>query len=563
MNFRIRRPTMYGALAFALVAAACSDDNGGTGPTPTPTAPTTVTATAAGQTVTVTFAGATNATGFEVQRAAGATGGTFATVGTPAASPYTDANVAAGTYRYRVAATRGADKSAYTESAAVTVTAVNTGPGARTITQDITSNQTWHSDTVYTLSGFIHVANGATLTIEPGTRIIGDFNTLGSSLLVLRGAKLIAKGTAAAPIVFTSSQAVGSRQAGDWGGLIIVGNASINRTGDPQIEGTGTTTGTTSGTNYPVTYGNGTNDADNSGELSYVRVEFAGYGPQPNQELNSFTFAAVGSGTKADHLQALYGLDDNYEWFGGGFDMKYLVSYESGDDHFDMSEGFRGRIQYAIAYQSVRVTPRPGAGNVSGDPQGIENDGCDGAGCVRTNTPHNIPLFANFTLVGTGPGVITGSSGGIGMLLRRGTGGYYINGVVARWPLAAISLRDAETQQRIDAGDLIISNMVLADNGTAFETGTGRLTYTTNGQVFTNVTGTAASLFQTLPTTPTNAASFDWTPVPGSAATTDASVQLGAVGAKGAGFLENVLYRGAAAPNGPDWWAGWTNYARN
>jgi hypothetical protein len=173
--------------------------------------------------------------------------------------------------------------------------------------------------------------------------IQGDFNTLGSSLFIMRGAKIQAVGTAEAPIVFTSSRPAGQRQPGDWGGLVIVGNGLINRTGDIEIEGTGTvTTGTPSGQNYRVLYSGGTANDDDSGELRYVRVEYAGFAPSLNNELNSFTFGAVGSRTKLSYLQSLAGLDDSFEWFGGAVDADHLVSYESGDDHYDMSRGTRG-----------------------------------------------------------------------------------------------------------------------------------------------------------------------------------------------------------------------------
>src|SRR5687768_2962300 len=151
-------------------------------------------------------------------------------------------------------------------------------PGNATITTDITTNRTFYADTTYTLSGFIKVANGATLTIQAGTKIIGDFDVPGSSLFVLRGSKISAIGTAEDPIVFTSERTSG-RQAGDWGGLIILGNGILNR-GDPTIlEGTGT------GTNNPqLNYAGGTNNADDSGELRYVRVEFAGFATGQDQE---------------------------------------------------------------------------------------------------------------------------------------------------------------------------------------------------------------------------------------------------------------------------------------
>ena len=431
--------------------------------------------------------------------------------------------------------------------------------GAAVITADITANRTLYADTVYTLRGFIHVTNGATLTIEPGTRIEGDYETLGSSLFVMRGAKIMACGTAAAPIVFTSSRPAGERQPGDWGGLIIVGNARLNR-GDPTIiEGTGTTA-----SNPPVNYGGGTNDSDNSGELCYVRVEFAGYATAADQELNSFTFAAVGSGTKFEYLQAMSGLDDNFEWFGGTVDSKYLVSYESGDDHFDASEGYRGRVQFMIAYQSKVLIPRTGAGNVSSDPQGFENDGCAGANCAngQTSEPYTMPLWANFTLVGTGPGFVDATSGGYGMVLRRGTGGYYMNGVVARFPKAALSVRDAATTTRVAAGDLIVANILAAENGALLHS--GQQPYDTAANNVRSVTNSAASLFNLLPTDPNSGAQFDWQPPAASPAASGGLATFpAAVAARAGTFITPTTYRGAAAPGGTKWWAGWTTYADN
>jgi hypothetical protein len=190
------------------------------------------------------------------------------------------------TYQYRVFAVQGS-RTSDASSVFTAATQVAGSGGTVDVTQDITANTTWTNDKTYTLKGFIHVGNGATLTIQPGTKIMGDFNTLGSSLFILRGAKINAVGTADAPIVFTSSRAVGQRQPGDWGGLIIIGNARINRSGTVQVEGTGTVTGSTSGTNYPVNYSGGSADDDNSGTLSYVRVEFAGFVPRPHLNVSS------------------------------------------------------------------------------------------------------------------------------------------------------------------------------------------------------------------------------------------------------------------------------------
>jgi hypothetical protein len=435
-------------------------------------------------------------------------------------------------------------------------------PGDATITADITSNRIFHAETTYTLSGFIKVANGATLTIEPGTKIVGDYDVPGSSLFVLRGAKISAIGTAERPIVFTSEKSSG-RQAGDWGGLVIVGNGVVNRADPTILEGTGT-----SANNPQVNYAGGTNNADDSGELRYVRVEFAGYATAADQELNSFTFAAVGSGTRLSYLQSLYGLDDAFEWFGGAVDAKYLVSYEAGDDHFDASEGYTGRNQFLIAYQSIRPEARAAAGTPSSDPQGIENDGCNGANCLngQNSNPRTDAMFANFTLVGTGPGVVDATSGGVGMMLRRGTAGYYVNGIVARWPRAAISLRDQTTLDRATDGTLLIRNVFLADNGSVFQAASGStvqgtVNATTSAIEVAAVGTTAASIFTALPVTP---GELDWSLASAAAARTGGTGAFtGALATKGGTVVTGTTFRGAADPTGPKWWAGWTSYARN
>lgn len=452
--------------------------------------------------------------------------------------------------------------------------------GAADIAQDITTNRTFHAETTYTLKGFIHVTNRATLTIEPGTKILGDYATLGSSLWIMRGAKISAVGTADKPIVFTSSQPVGSRKPGDWGGLLIIGNAIDNRAGSIEVEGSGTEPSGGSGHNYSVVYSGGTNAADNSGELKYVRVEFAGYAPSPDNELNSFTFAAVGSGTKISYLQAMAGLDDSYEWFGGSVDGDHLVSYESGDDHFDQSESYNGRLQYLIAFQSTQLTQRTGAGNPSSDPQGIEQDGCNGTGCTNgfSQQPYTIPLIANFTLVGTGTTATSGPNGGIGIMLRRGTGGYYVNGIVARWPRAGVSLRDTATYNRAGAtgiqdlatADLAVKNVLFAETPTVFQGANGANVQNAldlTGNALVQSSATTASLFTSFPATVdanTTAASFDWTPASGSPAASGGMTAFsGKLATKATGTsITGTSYVGAAAPGGAKWWSGWTTYVQ-
>ncbi len=436
--------------------------------------------------------------------------------------------------------------------------------GDAVITTNIVANRTFYAETTYTISGFIQVTSNAILTIQPGTRIVGDFDVVGSSLFITRGAKIMANGTAAAPIVFTSERPVGQRQAGDWGGLVIIGNGIINRSGTIQVEGTGT------GPENPVqNYSGGVSNTDNSGILRYVRIEFAGYAPAPNLELNSLTLAAVGSGTTVEYVQSLYGLDDSFEFFGGAVDAKYLVSYESGDDHFDMSEGYAGRLQYVIAYQSQLVVPRPGAGSASADPQGIENDGCNGAGCDlgHNSTPFTTPVVANFTLVGTGTGTdVDPTTGGYGAILRRGSGGYYVNGLIARWPKGAFGVRDAGTQTRITDGFLDARNILVLETPSIFTAASGG--FVMSDSVARNITrdavATTSAQFTTFTMPATSAAAFDWTP-PGAAlaASGGLTVFSGNMATAAGTFVQGTAFRGAAAPGGVKWWAGWTAYAKN
>ena len=447
-----------------------------------------------------------------------------------------------------------------------------------TLSGTIASDRRLDRDTVYVLRGFVKVANGATLTIESGTRIVGASDVPGSALFVLRGARIDAQGTAEAPIVFTSAKEPGSRRPGDWGGLLLIGNGCINRTGAVILEGSNANI--ENGGAPGIDYGGNTgfpcpaaNETDNSGTLAYVRVEFAGFAVANAQELNSFTMAAVGSGTTMHHLQSMSGLDDAFEWFGGSVNARYLVSYESGDDHFDASEGYVGKNQFLIALQTGLLDPAPGTGGIGDDPHGFEIDGCNGTGCVapaggsaQSSNRYNMPVFANFTMIGTGAIATTSTSGGLGMHIRRGTGGTFVNGIVSRYPRRGIRLTDSTTFNRVAADSLVIANVLLAENaGGNFDDDSVRFRLGASG--FEEVVGTAASLFTTLPAigvAPTGPAELDWTPPVGSAAAAGGmSTFTAQIAARAGTFILPTAYRGAADPAGPKWWAGWTAYARN
>jgi hypothetical protein len=500
------------------------------------------------------------ASSYALERSSAANPGVFTAIGgTLAATSYNDATVSTGVaYSYRVATVIGSDTSAFTSAVTFTTDLV-----PATLSADITANRTLYADTVYTLSGYVKVSNGATLTIQPGTRIIGDTTVTGSSLWILRGAQINAVGTAAAPIVFTSARSPGNRKPGDWGGLIIVGNGIINRTG--------ATIDTEGPAGEAENYAGGNDNASSSGTLKYVRIEFAGYDVSAGggQELNGVSSYAVGSGTTYEYVQVMAGLDDSFEFWGGAVNGRYLISYESGDDHFDWSEGFVGRLQYFIALQTQRLTPAPGAGVFSGDPRGFEGDGCDPgvSGCTLTATgtsePFSNPTFANFTVIGPG-NLASIPSDGNGGTWRRGTAGAFYNGIIARWKGIGINVRDAWTDTLLQARDsLNIVSILLAQNGGNYDSTSnfGQAAKFASDSHQTFGTGVAVD---TLLGISLNPAGLDWTPKAGSPATTGGTALPAArTAAFFGGTMTSTTYRGAADPAGAKWWQGWSTYVIN
>ncbi|MEY3854514.1 MAG: hypothetical protein RIS68_528, partial [Bacteroidota bacterium] len=250
-------------------------------------------------------------------------------------------------------------------------------------------NVTWTSDKIYKLVGFVRVGQEdvfgtitkkGVLTIQPGTVIIGDRASKGA-LIVQRGSQIIANGTATAPIVFTSERLPGEREAGDWGGLVICGQAPNNLPNDAtnrQLEG-----------GYGAFHG-GTDAADNSGSLKYVRLEYAGIPINPNQEVNSLTLGSVGSGTTIDYVQASFGLDDSFEWFGGTVNAKHLIAYKGLDDDFDTDNGFSGYVQFGVGIRGAAIADQSGS-------NGFE---CDNDAAGSANTPFTSAIFANMSIIG-------------------------------------------------------------------------------------------------------------------------------------------------------------------
>jgi Secretion system C-terminal sorting domain len=257
------------------------------------------------------------------------------------------------------------------------------------ITGNLTGIVNWDADTIYILSGKVFVKSGGVLNIEAGTLIKADTAVQGTVLIVTRGAKINAIGTPTKPIVFTPNAPVGKRRSSQWGGICIAGNARLNVAGgEAPFEG-GLLTNP-DGSTTDDKYG-GLNDADNSGTLKYVRIEYAGYPYQTNNELNGLTMGAVGNGTVIDYVQVSYGFDDSYEWFGGTVNCKHLIAFRGNDDDFDSDFGYRGNVQYGLVIRDTAIAdPVSGANSFESD-----NDGT-GSG----NGPKTAAVFSNITLIG-------------------------------------------------------------------------------------------------------------------------------------------------------------------
>ncbi len=264
----------------------------------------------------------------------------------------------------------------------------NYGTSNVTVTTNITTNTTWTANNVYLLQGQIYVKNGATLTIEPGTVVMGDKSVPGSGLFITQGSNLVAQGTVSQPIVFTSNQPAGARAAGDWGGIILLGAASNNQPGGiANIEGLAPTADTQ--------FGGGSNpdDNDNSGTLTYVRIEFSGYAYQTDKEINALTMGSVGRGTTIHHIQVSFGNDDAFEWFGGTVNAHHLVSYRNLDDDFDTDFGYRGNVQFGLIVRDPNIADNPAVSTS----EGFESDN-DASGSAAN--PQTSPIFSNITAIG-------------------------------------------------------------------------------------------------------------------------------------------------------------------
>ena len=302
-------------------------------------------------------------------------------------------------------------------------------PSSTTLSGNINATTTLTSDKVWTLKGYVYVTDGAKLIIQPGTIIISDIAEKGA-LCIERGAQIIAEGTAAKPIVFTSGKPAGERTPGDWGGIVILGKAKTNRSSEPTIEG---------GIGRP--YG-GTNDQDNSGILKYVRIEYAGIAALPNSEINGLTLGGVGSGTTIEYVQTIYANDDAFEFFGGTVSPKNLYAYATADDDYDFDFGYTGTVTNGVSKRDPKFVDNGDAGN------GVE---CDNDGTGSSAQPFTHPKLIGMILVGPfDASSLTNHN--LGLRWRRATQFTITNSKILGYMKGGFSIESNETAQAYKDG---------------------------------------------------------------------------------------------------------------
>jgi len=309
-----------------------------------------------------------------------------------------------------------------------------------TLIDSIYVNTTLNASTVYKIMGFVYVTQNATLTIPAGTIIRGGNAT--ASLIVEKGSKIIAQGTPSNPIVFTSNNPAGSRSAGDWGGVVLCGKGINNLAG-----GSGTAEG-----GIRSTHG-GNDNADSSGVLSYVRIEFAGYALQPNKEINGLTLYSIGNKTKIDHIQVSMANDDSFEWFGGSVNAKYLIAFNGLDDDFDTDNGYSGNVQFGVVLRD------PNIADISGS-NCFESDN-DASG--TTALPKTKATFSNISVFGPLANIndVVNSNYSRAMHIRRNSALSIYNSFFAGYP-KGLCIDGSLSEGNAQANELKIEHCIIA-----------------------------------------------------------------------------------------------------
>lgn len=414
---------------------------------------------------------------------------------------------------------------------------------------NITSNVVLDAATTYLMSGNNNVRAGGSLTIPAGTLILGDFETKGT-LIINRGAQIFANGTVDCPVVFTSEKAPGLRNAGDWGGIIILGRSAINTsTGvdSAEIEGFGPGLG-------PVYGGQPVNNTDNSGVFRYVRLEFPGINLTgiSGNEINGLTMGGVGSGTTIEYVQVSYSGDDSFEWFGGNVNCRYLVSYKGLDDDWDCDNGYRGRVQYGLSVRDKDIA------DISSS-NGFEIDNNNNTPS-NTNGPRTRPFFSNMTVMG--PFETTSTTVNPlfqrGVHTRRNNQACIYNSLIMGWRTGTRYdgsgvINDANSGTVQLRTNIYSGNLTLADEtGGTLTGGPVAFTNTYNNSYSANTSVDLQSPYAIYPD-PSGNNIQNWRPNSGSPALSGADFTNPNL----AGF-NNVSYRGAFDNSSESWISYWT-----
>lgn len=417
----------------------------------------------------------------------------------------------------------------------------------------IAADQHWTKDKVYRLRGYVYVNSGVTLTIDAGTKIVSNKDSAGV-LVIYRGAQIQAVGTAAEPIVFTSAET--TPQPGDLGGVIIVGQAKGNAN-HSVIEG---------GVDADYSAFGGSNDADNSGVFKYVRIEYGGKAVAPGDEVNGLSLYGVGSGTTIDYVQIVRGLDDAFEFFGGTVNCKHLIAYNCADDDYDMDDGYRGKIQFAISIKDPAFTDAKGTtGDVSNN---FEVDNVNPAnGFLLTRTPITFPVLSNFTAIGPNNAAGVSADYGWNMRWRRGAKFILANSVVLGGQKGGLRLQEDSTIQYYVTGVSSFYNNYLKAYGADIDVELGKvltagLSYDAT-TITTLTTATDKSIIMAAVTDaqltdPFNNAAPDVKPAAGSPLLAGALFDFGLLSDA---FFEKVSYLGALDATN-DWTAQWAVWGK-
>jgi hypothetical protein len=271
---------------------------------------------------------------------------------------------------------------------------------------NITATLTLDPAKVYLLRSLIVVRSGGKLVIPAGTVIRGLANQQSSpkqyaTIVVERGGYIQIDGTSTNPVVITSAKPIGSRDRGDWGGIVLCGKAINNQGPDVQMEGFNNIS-----LNNTLAKHGGINDDDNSGSINNLRIEFGGLAFEPNKEINAITFGSVGRNTTVNNIQVSFSGDDSYEWFGGTVNCKHIIAFKGTDDDFDTDFGYRGAVQFGISFKDTSYFDLSWNATGGSSSETFESDN-DASGSGRL--PLTSAVFSNMTCVGPIPAGMTWS----------------------------------------------------------------------------------------------------------------------------------------------------------